>query len=926
MNKRLSLCISLLGLAFASVTAQHYANPASASLVKEEADRLSSEGHYFGSQLLAESLINAYYLNEPGTEERIAEWVVNHPVTPQTERLLFMRANLLVREGRYAEAAAIYAACDDTHLSESEATEAKLYQAIAAIHTNNLDDALGLLHTIQSAESHQTDVNYYLGYVYYARQAFDRATEYFEEVSESYDYRSKVPVYLADCYVQQGKDQQALEKLKVRKLEVKKLKGGGNATEEAILALEAQRVEGEALYGLGNYAEAASVLQAYADEDPAPKRTALYKLGMSRFHTKDFKAAAESLTACADKGTDAMAQNAWLHVGMAYLQTDNKQQARMSFQRAAEMKEDAVVREEALYNYALILHDGTTMGFGESVNVMEEFLNTFPQSRYQETISRHLTEVYFTTKNYPAALASINKIDNPSTEILTAKQRVLYNLGIQQFTNGDFNSAKDYMQQSITVGEAITVKEGVKKGAKELKEEAYYWKGESEYRLGDYTAAINDLRQYLSTGRTMNQTLAQYSLGYSLFKQKNYSAAQPYFLQCVATAGNDRKQLISDTYNRIGDCQLVARKYDEAYQSYQRAIDTDRVNGDYSLLQQALISGLRGNYGKKVELLAQLGKDYQQSDYAADALFEQGRAYVQSGDRTKAADTYNQLISQFPQSSYARKAINEIALVEAENGQPEAAIATYQRVLDNYPNTPEAQTALANMKDLYTDLGRINEYAQIAKKAGKALTPQEFDNMTMDAAQKATSDGKFLQALTYYQQLEAQTQSPETRLTAQIGILHSAAAAKNQQLVIEAATKLLQDGSKAAPEVQAEARLLRAQTNMQQGNSNEAVADYQLLVQDTRTVYGAQAAVELAHYAYATQQYQSAEDVLTHFIDTGTSHTYWLARAFVLLSDVYAATDRSIEARQYLLSLKSNYTASDDITKMIDERLEKLNN
>ena len=45
---------------------------------------------------------------------------------------------------------------------------------------------------------------------------------------------------------------------------------------------------------------------------------------------------------------------------------------------------------------------------------------------------------------------------------------------------------------------------------------------------------------------------------------------------------------------------------------------------------------------------------------------------------------------------------------------------------------------------------------------------------------------------------------------------------------------------------------------------------------------------------------------------------------FVLLSDVYVAMDKKLDARQYLLSLQQNYHADDDIEQMINERLEKL--
>ena len=60
------------------------------------------------------------------------------------------------------------------------------------------------------------------------------------------------------------------------------------------------------------------------------------------------------------------------------------------------------------------------------------------------------------------------------------------------------------------------------------------------------------------------------------------------------------------------------------------------------------------------------------------------------------------------------------------------------------------------------------------------------------------------------------------------------------------------------------------------------------------------------------------------YISISTPHTYWLARSFILLADIYIASGRDVEARQYLLSLRQNYTAKDDIAERIEERMEKL--
>jgi TolA-binding protein len=104
-----------------------------------------------------------------------------------------------------------------------------------------------------------------------------------------------------------------------------------------------------------------------------------------------------------------------------------------------------------------------------------------------------------------------------------------------------------------------------------------------------------------------------------------------------------------------------------------------------------------------------------------------------------------------------------------------------------------------------------------------------------------------------------------------------------------------------------------------------AVADWQSLAQDTRNAYGAEAKYRLAQYLFDAGKTAEAEKEVLNYLEVSTPHAYWLARSFVLLSDIYAKLDRKLEARQYLLSLKQNYQAADDIAGMIESRLEKLN-
>lgn len=66
------------------------------------------------------------------------------------------------------------------------------------------------------------------------------------------------------------------------------------------------------------------------------------------------------------------------------------------------------------------------------------------------------------------------------------------------------------------------------------------------------------------------------------------------------------------------------------------------------------------------------------------------------------------------------------------------------------------------------------------------------------------------------------------------------------------------------------------------------------------------------------------EKEIFNFIDKNTPHQYWLAKSFILLSDVYMAQDREFEAKQYLLSVRENYNGNDDIASEIKLRLAKI--
>ena len=346
----------------------------------------------------------------------------------------------------------------------------------------------------------------------------------------------------------------------------------------------------------------------------------------------------------------------------------------------------------------------------------------------------------------------------------------------------------------------------------------------------------------------------------------------------------------------------------------------------------------------------------------------------------------------------SRKAANEIGLLYYQNDRYDEAIAAYKKVISDYPGSEEARLAQRDLRAIYVDLNKVDDYLAFASAlpGGGSFDVSERDSLTYVAAERVYLRGnvaeakasfvRYLQsfpqgafstdasyylgliayqhkdyreALTYLEQvlkysgskyygealamsaaiayedkdyskalglyklLADRSASEEERVQAQLGALRSSSALKDTKEIISAASALLAH-SKLLPEIKNEALYCRAKAFVREGRTGEGIADLKVLSADTRNVYGAEAKYLVAQLYFNGGKTGEAEKEVLDYIEVSTPHAYWLARSFVLLSDVYMKLGKDMEAKQYLLSLQQNYQANDDIAQMIETRLAKL--
>lgn len=925
---------------------------------------------------------SAYELKDKNSITLLRNYLEQYPDTPYANRIYALLAAGYFYEEKYDEALALFNSAQLDLLGNEERDDMTYLLATCYLKTGNVKEAAIWFETLKaSSKKYDNDCAYYISYIRYTQKRYDEALKGFLPLQDNPKYKALVPYYIAEIYAIR-KNYDKAEIVAQNYL---------SAYPQNKHAAEMYRILGDASYHFRKYHEAINAFESYLERDASPRRDALYMLGLSYFQTGVYSKAAETLGEVTGTN-DALTQNAYLHMGLSYLQLAEKNKARMAFEQAAASNADMKIKEQAAYNYALCIHETSYSAFGESVTVFEKFLNEFPNSQYTEMVSNYLVEVYLNTRSYEAALKSIERIAHPGTRIMEAKQKILFQLGTQAFANASFEQAIGYFNQSVAIGQYN----------RQTKADALYWRGESYYRLNRMTEAARNFREYLQlTEQTNNEmyALANYNLGYTAFHQKDYAQARNWFLKYIQLEKGENKTALADAYNRIGDCFLNERNFDEAKHYYAQAESMNASSGDYSFYQLALVSGLQKDYSGKITLLNRLAGKYPTSPYVINALYEKGRSYVLMNNNNQAIASFKELLSRYPESPISRKAAAEIGLLYYQDGNYDQAIDAYKLVINKYPGSDEARLAMLDLKSLYVDMNRIDEFAALAASmpGNIRFDASEQDSLTYIAAEKIygrrrieeakSSFNKYLQtfpegsfslnahyylcligkeqknydmillhsgklleypdnpfseealimraevqfnlqqfadALASYKMLKEKATTADRRLLAETGMLRCAHLIKDDAETIHAATALLAE-AKLTPELANEALYYRAKSYMNQKADKKALADLQTLAKDTRNLYGAEAKYLVAQQYYTAGEYAAAEKELLDYIERSTPHAYWLARSFVLLSDVYMAMDKKLDARQYLLSLQQNYHANDDIEGMIESRLEKLN-
>ncbi len=474
----------------------------------------------------------------------------------------------------------------------------------------------------------------------YEGDDYDSANKYFEQVSNQEKYKEKLSYYQADLNFKLGNFEKAIQLAKAR------LKGS-----DANEVSELSKIIGESYFNLKKYAEAIPYLKAYKGKNGKWNNTDFYQLGYAHYKQGDYDKAISEFNKIIG-GNNAIAQNAYYHLGESYIKLNKKQEALNAFKNASEMDFDLKIQEDAWLNYAKLSYD-IGNPYQSAPQVLAAYLEKYPKTTHKDELENLLIDSYITSKNYKEALKLLE--GKKSFENKVAYQKVAFYRGLELYNESNFNEAKSLFDASIKEPRDAN-----------FTARATFWKAETDYNLSNFDDALIGLKQFqqlASSKATPEYKNLDYNLAYTYFKLKNYAQTAHFFNQFIESNKKDDKVRLNDAYLRLGDAYFVSSDYKNAISAYENAIKLSAIDSDYAFFQKAISAGYIGQDSKKIKELEQFISEYPKSKLRDDAMYELGNSYVKVNETDKAIQVYNRLNSEYKMSSFVSKALLRQGLV-----------------------------------------------------------------------------------------------------------------------------------------------------------------------------------------------------------------------------------------------------------------------
>lgn len=713
---------------------------------------------------------------------------------------------------------------------------------------------------------------YQLGYCYYKAGDYDKAIKLLLEIGAKSDILSQNVWYvLGDCYLHQGNKKRA----QFGFAEASKLSFDKKIQEDALFNYA--KITYETSYS--PFGEAISSLQEYVNLFPGSDRIeeAYNYLVLAYLQDKNYKAALSSLDKITNKDSK---------LGEAY--------QRAAFFRGLELFRNMEI---------------------------EEAIDMFGKSLQYEKYNRQLRaraiywrgEAYYRLGEYEKAREDyVTFLGIPGSMILEENTMLRYNLGYTFFNLKDYSNTITHLKAFESA--ASNVKPDIVADARNRIGDCYYI-------TTNYPQAISYYDKVINYGKT-DADYAMYQKAFSLGLMNNERGKAEALT--TLTQRFPSSSFVPNAIFERGRAYLVLEEYSKGEADFNTIINSFQsspfVPG--AMVQLGLLYYNIGQNEKAIAQYKRVIENFRATPEARNAMTGLKNAYVEMND-VESYFAYTRTIQGYGDINMAEK--DSMLYASGENlymsGNYQRAAGVLESYLREFPSGSFIQNARFYLAECLRSEGKNEEALKLYDAVAEAPNNQFTEQSLVSAAFLSYENEDFDASLGYYEKLESVAGSSENKIISLKGQLRSAYQLGDARKTITAVDKI-NNSSNIPEELLREAVFMRAKANYSLNNFDEALTDFRRTAREVVSTEGAESKYRVAEILYKSDNVDEAEKIIHEFIDQKSPHQYWMAKIFLLLSDISVKKGDNLQARVTLESLRDYYTVKDD--GILDEVRTKL--
>jgi len=667
--------------------------------------------------------------SEGRAEDEALEYIDIEKNPARTQMMSYHLGEYYFREQRFADAIRQYDQTNIENLSNREIADMKFHQGYSNFTLQRFAPAKTSFNSIRTIKEdpNYMDANYYYGFLAFRDGQYGEALEAFRIVENEKSYGTVVPYYIAQIYYIQGKKDEAITYIQ------NKLQSGSSSQ---YYDLELKQLIGHAYFEKKDYAKALPYLEDYVSRSKKVRREDLYELSYCYYQNNKLAKAIDGFKQLSGKD-DSLSQHAMYLLGDAYLKTGQKSNARNAFLFCSSNSSHAEQKEISKYQYSKLSYE---LGYqDEALNSLSTFLADYPNSNYNAEAKELMIDVLANTNNYRDAQALLEGLSKPSENAKRLYPRILYGRATELINDGRLAEADALLDKALKDPNNGAVLPFLN-----------FWKGELAYRNNKLDDAIKYYHEYVNGGSPTsgeaNASNGRYNLGYSYLRKENYPVALTYFEPLGRNPSLSSNSFTQDAYIRTADCYYMQKDYAKAKTMYDNVIKFSWPAEDYATFQNAMLAGVRSPKDK-IALMNTMIRKFPESSLSIDANMEIANTYMSDEKFSEAIPYLSNVTKTTGNASLVPQAYLKMGTAYYNLNNNAEALKQFKILIDKYPSSPESEDALDNVKTIYIEDGKPDEYAAFMRDAGRPLSVSTEDSLTYAAAEKQYDDQNINAAL-----------------------------------------------------------------------------------------------------------------------------------------------------------------------------------